>query len=314
MKTKNILIDTSVILDGIDNVKNIAKNANVFVTDVILRELDGNKGAEGTKGYNAREFFRQMNGNEFTGLSLLPLNNREVNHDDTLTVGSINGDTSVYALARKWYRAKDINDSRIIEIAKDYGLILQTIDQAQAVRAKAQGIEVEMLKINTEAELLKMDIVLSVSFILLGSFFLISFAGSLIKNGDPFFYFIPLGAGIYILGLLVKKIIASTGSSLRKVFAISTIIGSMIAFINADINSDSLSFIGGFILYVIGMFAIARLKINFKFISKRYEHTPYGSTITFPSDSDNKQQNWMDKTMMMNGVDCFGKNDTTYYL
>jgi predicted ribonuclease YlaK len=107
MKTRNILLDTSIVLDSIDNITNIDKEANVFVTDVVLRELDGNKGAEGAKGYNAREFFRQFNSNEFTALNKIPTTNASLQKDDTLTDGSINSGAHIFTLARKWYRTRD---------------------------------------------------------------------------------------------------------------------------------------------------------------------------------------------------------------
>lgn len=160
MKQNNVLIDTSIVLDGIHNVGNIDKNANVFVTDVVLRELDGNKGAEGSKGYNAREFFRQLNNHNFTTLDRMPLTENAVLKDDTLTEGEIDSGAHIFTLSRKWYRAKDINDTKIIEIAKDYDLTLKTLDQAQCVRAKSQGLNGEVynkesnlyLKYNTSTQ------------------------------------------------------------------------------------------------------------------------------------------------------------------
>lgn len=128
MKT-NILIDTSIILDGVENITSIDKDSNVFVTDIVLREIDGNKGAEGAKGYNAREFFRQFNSNAFTTLQTMPLINKPLKGSDTLTQGSINSGAHVFTLARKWYRSRDINDTKIIEIADDYDLKLCTLDQ-----------------------------------------------------------------------------------------------------------------------------------------------------------------------------------------
>lgn len=141
MKTSNVLVDTSIILDGVENLTTLGKDFNIFITDIVLRELDGNKGAEGSKGYNAREFFRQFNGHSFKTLDAMPLTNKPLAKNDTLTEGSIDSGAHVYTLSRKWYRAKDINDTKIIEIAKDYDLTLNTLDQAQCARAKSQGIE-----------------------------------------------------------------------------------------------------------------------------------------------------------------------------
>ncbi len=145
MKTKNILLDTSIVLDNVNNITTIDKYANVFVTDVVLRELDGNKGAEEAKGYNAREFFRQFNSNEFTTLNKMPSTDAPLQKNDTLTQGSINSGAHIFTLARKWYRTRDINDSKIIEMAQDYDLTLNTLDQAQSARAKSIGVEAEIL-------------------------------------------------------------------------------------------------------------------------------------------------------------------------
>lgn len=146
MPRKNVLIDTSIVLDGIHNVATIDKDANVFVTDIVLRELDGNKGADGSKGYNAREFFRQLNDHKFVTHSNMPITGKAIEKDDTLTEGEIDSGAHIFTLSRKWYRSKDINDTKIIEIAKDYDLSLKTLDQAQSVRAKSQGIDGEILK------------------------------------------------------------------------------------------------------------------------------------------------------------------------
>ena len=144
--TKNLFLDTSVILDGLENITKLSQSANIFISDVVLRELDGNKGTEGSKGYNAREFFRQLNKHGFKKLDSLPLTGKAVEKNDTLTEGSIDSGAHVYTLSRKWYRAKDINDSRIIEMAKDYDLTLQTLDQAQSVRAKSVGVNAHTFK------------------------------------------------------------------------------------------------------------------------------------------------------------------------
>jgi hypothetical protein len=146
MKTRNVLIDTSIVLEGIEKIFAIDRNSNVFVTDVVLRELDGNKGAEGAKGYNAREFFRQFNANKFQMLNELPFSKKSLDKNDTLTEGTISSGVHIYTIARKWYRSRDINDSRIIEIAKDYDLTLNTFDQAQCARAKSMGGVAEELE------------------------------------------------------------------------------------------------------------------------------------------------------------------------
>lgn len=152
MKTKNVLIDTSIILDSIENITDIDKDANVFVTDIVLRELDGNKGTEGSKGYNAREFFRQFKDSEFNQLDKIPLTEEPLNKNDMLTIGQMGNGTDIFTITRQWYRSKDINDTKIIEVAKDYDLDLNTIDQAQCMRAKTVGVNAELRESIHETE------------------------------------------------------------------------------------------------------------------------------------------------------------------
>ena len=179
MKTKNILIDTSVILDGLENITSLAKDSNIFITDIVLRELDANKGAEGAKGYNAREFFRQFNSNAFTALEAMPMTEKPLKRGDTLTQGSINSGAHVFTLARKWYRSKDINDTKIIEITNDYDLKLCTLDQAQSARAKSIGAEAEVYRKEKAVRanvhtVLWFTIVIAIIFSILGFFSLLS--------------------------------------------------------------------------------------------------------------------------------------------
>jgi len=142
--TKNVLLDTSIILEGMSAIESIPKHHNIFITDIVLRELDGNKNTEGVKGYNAREFFRRYNACEFTMQLSMPFSNQVLGHTDKLSMALFPSGMKIYALSRKWYHAKDINDSKIIEIAKDYNLSLMTLDQAQSARAKSEGVGVEI--------------------------------------------------------------------------------------------------------------------------------------------------------------------------
>lgn len=141
--TKNVLLDTSIILEGMSAIENIPKQHNIFITDIVLRELDGNKNTEGVKGYNAREFFRRYNACEFTMQLSMPFSNQVLEHTDKLSMALFPSGMKIYALSRKWYHANDINDTKIIEIAKDYNLSLMTLDQAQSARAKSEGVGVE---------------------------------------------------------------------------------------------------------------------------------------------------------------------------
>lgn len=140
--TQNILIDTSIALEGGEElIAKLEKVAPVFVTDIVLQELDGKKGAEGSVGYNAREFFRKLGRDNGVEIFVLPPNNVKLEKTDTLRKMTL-GVTPIYVIVRKPYKSRDINDSKIIEIAKDYNMKLVTLDMAQRVRAMSEGIDV----------------------------------------------------------------------------------------------------------------------------------------------------------------------------
>lgn len=145
--TQNILIDTSIALEGGEElIAKLEKVAPVFVTDIVLQELDGKKGAEGSVGYNAREFFRKLGRDNGVEMFVLPPNNVKLEKTDTLRKMTL-GVTPIYVIVRKPYKSRDINDSKIIEIAKDYNMKLVTLDMAQRVRAMSEGVDVEILKV-----------------------------------------------------------------------------------------------------------------------------------------------------------------------
>ncbi len=58
----NYLLDTSIVLDYGDRLSDLIDTGDkIFLTDIVLQELEGHKNDENKeKGYNAREFFRKM--------------------------------------------------------------------------------------------------------------------------------------------------------------------------------------------------------------------------------------------------------------
>lgn len=72
---QNLLIDTSVILEGGEEIiDKLEKIAPVFVTDIVLQELDGHKNnANSSVAYRAREFFRKLGNSNGIELNVLPL-------------------------------------------------------------------------------------------------------------------------------------------------------------------------------------------------------------------------------------------------
>lgn len=308
----NVLIDTSVVLDGIENVTMIDKKDNVFVTDVVLRELDGNKGAEGSKGYNAREFFRQLNQNEFTVLNNLPITNQAVSQNDILTEGSISSGAHIYTLSRKWYRAKDINDSRIIEIAKDYGLKLKTLDQAQGVRAKSQGIEAEMLRAKSHTTSLKGDVFIVVSLIY---FTVLSFSMMALEfamNKSMFLSLVFASVAIYAYGKLLNKLTNTNSATLSQTVALGGLTLSIGLFLAANISENIIYGVVGFISYLAGIMTASNMNVSFKFLSLRYSDSGEVKVSNKINTCEHEERDTFSNTILASGN--FGKSNTHYYL
>lgn len=142
MTAQKILIDTSVILEGgEDIIAKLDKVAPVFVTDIVLQELDGHKNnANGAIAYQAREFFRRLGKTNGEALFVLPPDGMKLEKTDTLRRMTL-GNTPLHIIVRKPYKSRDINDSKIIEVAKDYNMTLVTLDMAQRVRGLSDGVE-----------------------------------------------------------------------------------------------------------------------------------------------------------------------------
>ena len=71
---QNILVDTSIPLEGGEElITKLEKVAPVFVTDIVLQELDGHKNNANTSvAYRAREFFRRLGSSNGEALFVLP--------------------------------------------------------------------------------------------------------------------------------------------------------------------------------------------------------------------------------------------------
>ena len=151
---QNLLIDTSIMLEGGEEViAKLEKVAPVFVTDIVLQELDGHKNnANSSVAYRAREFFRRMGSSNGISLDVLPLSGMRLEKTDTLRKMFL-GSTPLHVFVRKPYKSRDINDSKIIEIAKDYNMTLVTLDTAQRVRAMSEGANVEVLRVDNNKKI-----------------------------------------------------------------------------------------------------------------------------------------------------------------
>lgn len=150
MIKKSYLLDTSVILDDIENILHLYQNGcnRLFISDIVIEELDKKKTLQDETGYFAREFFRCINSDE-------PLKNHSKIHKlegdffkEVLFIKSPH-QIPITLIYRQKYKTNGIeaglNDSKIAEIANDYGLILLSNDISLKIRSLAKGILAQSL-------------------------------------------------------------------------------------------------------------------------------------------------------------------------
>ena len=167
------LLDTSVILDDPANILRISDNNQnvVAITNIVLAEMNGKKDdMRSEAGFRAREFFRlaDVSRGETVPLSDLPAGMahcRQTGHCDNdkyykLTLmfdrslySSEIEPVDLYIIFREFYRVADhfhgskgLNDAKIGEIAKDYGLKLLTNDISFKIAAQVEQIEAESIR------------------------------------------------------------------------------------------------------------------------------------------------------------------------
>lgn len=155
MITKCYLLDTSIILDDTQNIIFLWQDSQnqLFISDVVIEELDKKKDLQNETGYFAREFFRCINSDSLNE-SIQNANIASIakNHNDF--VQEILFKFEEYSIPltliyRSHYKIPpqehSYNDSKLIEIARDYNLILLTNDISLKVRTQAQGILAQSL-------------------------------------------------------------------------------------------------------------------------------------------------------------------------
>jgi len=136
-----ILIDTCVLLDDPDVIVRIRGRDGIpFLTGTVLAELDYNKKGDEQINKNARAIFRELN-SQPTAKPLNMPTGKDLLDGDILTRFSF-GDGPVFLIGRETFRSDTNNDGKIIEIAKDYGMLLLTRDGAMKVRADTIGVTV----------------------------------------------------------------------------------------------------------------------------------------------------------------------------
>ncbi|HFL2185339.1 PIN domain-containing protein [Pseudomonas sp. NMI4491_12] len=139
--SEKILIDTCVLLEDPEVITRIRrKNGVPFLAGTVLYELDSKKSGAETINKNARVIFRELSSSNALQVNSLPTGELLLNSDN-LSQFSFGGGP-VFVLDRQNFRSRTNNDERIIELAKDYDMILITRDRGMKVRADALGVRV----------------------------------------------------------------------------------------------------------------------------------------------------------------------------
>jgi serine/threonine protein kinase len=150
-----VLVDTCVLLDDPEVLVRIRQRGGLpFLTITVLDELDYQKDAikrnkqfqsevEERRAHenarNARLIFRQFSGASVK-LKSLPTGQALLGQD-VLTQFTFR-DEPVFLIGRETFRSDSNNDAKIIELAKDYKMVLITRDNGMKVRAEALGVDV----------------------------------------------------------------------------------------------------------------------------------------------------------------------------
>ncbi|WP_408941430.1 PhoH family protein [Helicobacter sp. MIT 99-5507] len=141
-------MDTSIILDDIENLIYLYDGGenDIFISEIVLEELDKKKDLQNELGYFSREFFRAINSNDAIKHQKDSLQNDMIyrmNFKNKLV------ELPLYVIYRPIYKTKNLdyglNDGRILEIAKDYNFILLTNDVSLKIKALSQGIKAESI-------------------------------------------------------------------------------------------------------------------------------------------------------------------------
>lgn len=139
-KLRKVLVDTCVLLDDPDVLVRIRNKGGLpFLTSTVLDELDFNKSGNSAASRNARIIFREFNKENSRKISNLPTGEPLIKEDLATEFSFKLG--PVFLITREEFKTKTNNDSKIIELARDYDLILVTRDNGMKVRAEAVGVK-----------------------------------------------------------------------------------------------------------------------------------------------------------------------------
>ncbi|PAF46285.1 phosphate starvation-inducible protein PhoH [Helicobacter sp. 12S02634-8] len=150
MTKKSYLLDTSIILDDIQNIPHLYQNARnqLFINDVVLEELDKKKDLPNETGYFAREFFRCINSDK-TLKSHHKIRTIEGDFFKEVMFSKSPYEIPITLIYRQKYKTAGLdhglNDAKIAEIANDYGFILLSNDISLKIRSLAKGIPAQSL-------------------------------------------------------------------------------------------------------------------------------------------------------------------------
>ncbi|MGP1449621.1 MAG: PhoH family protein [Wolinella sp.] len=161
---KSYLIDTSVILDDVENLTHIYQQGEnkIFISDIVLSELNKKKELSSDTGFFAREFFRLINNDEGEEVALSEITTQNGptqdqkesiakahDHIRRLYLKKQGVKIPIHIIHRESYNTRNLehglNDARIAEIAKDYALTLLTNDIALKVYSLSLGIHTQSL-------------------------------------------------------------------------------------------------------------------------------------------------------------------------
>ena len=145
---KHFLIDTSVILDNPDNLYSLSGGGenSLYITNVVLEELDRKKGERANVGFFARVFFRTFIGSAARACAKRKGEGKEGDHfyEFDCDFGAERSKVKLIVIHRELYDGiNDRNDLKIIEVASSYNLKLITNDISLKIIALTRGISTE---------------------------------------------------------------------------------------------------------------------------------------------------------------------------
>lgn len=136
-----VMIDTSVLLQDPDVIRRVIGNKGLpCITNTILSELDNNKkNPDFEVAKNAKLLLRELAKANPIPVQELPEGGVPVNGDRVQQFAYMGNALLVFSRDR--HRGDRDNDSKIIYVARDYGMIVITADSGLKVRAQALGVQ-----------------------------------------------------------------------------------------------------------------------------------------------------------------------------